>query len=153
MRDFDSDAPVNSPAPRPAANIIGVALLCLLSFAAGVGGTLVAQRVSWPSVGPPAKSALIVILYESANGEPPAYAAGAANELRKAGREVRFEDDDVANGLNAVPTEVAAAIEPGRKIMGGTDGKGFALVLVSGGKVVKAIELPKSKEAIVEACK
>ena len=69
------------------------------------------------------------------------------------GREVRMIDDDPANGENAVPAEVAPAIEPGRKIMGGSEGKGHALVLLSGGTVRKAIALPNSKEAILEAAK
>jgi hypothetical protein len=42
-------------------------------------------------------------------------------------------------------------LEPGRKIMGGTDGKDFALVLLRGSSVVKAEKLPATKEAIVEA--
>lgn len=98
-------------------------------------------------------SSLIVMLYEADHGGLPAYAAGAANDLREAGKEVRMLDDDPANGLDAVPSEVAPAIEPGRKIMGGTDGKGYALVILSGSKVQKAIALPASKEEILEACK
>jgi hypothetical protein len=98
-------------------------------------------------------SSLIVMLYEADHGGLPAYAAGAANDLREAGKEVRMLDDDPANGANAVPSEVAPAIEPGRKIMGGTDGKGYALVKLSGSTVKKAIALPASKEEILEACK
>jgi hypothetical protein len=101
---------------------------------------------------PPSVPPLIVMLYEADHGEPPAYAAGAANELRKLGREVRMIDDDPANGLDAVPAEVAPAIEPGRKVMGGTDGKGHALVALAGSRVLKAIALPPSKEAILEEC-
>jgi hypothetical protein len=107
----------------------------------------------WPSIVGPSTPPLVVVLYEADYGEPPAYAAGAVNQLRKDGRQVRMIDDDPANGENAVPAEVAPAIEPGRKIMGGTDGKGFALVLLSGGKVSSAIALPNSTEAIVEAAK
>lgn len=98
------------------------------------------------------KPTLVAILYEADNGEPPAYAAGAVNKLRKAGRDARMIDDDPATGLNTVPAEIAPAIEPGRKIMGGTDGKGYALVTLSGPRVVKAIALPASEEAILEAC-
>jgi hypothetical protein len=110
------------------------------------------QGCELPTVGP-STPPLIVMLYEADHGEPPAYAAGAANELRKAGREVRMIDDDPANGLDAVPAEVAPAIEPGRKIMGGTDGKGHALLALAGSRVLKAIALPPSKEAILEECK
>ena len=105
----------------------------------------------WPIVS--TKPTLIVLLYEADYGEPPAYAAGAVNELRKSGRIVRMMDDDPATGINTVPAEVAPAIELGRKIMGGTDGKGYALVLLSGPRVIKAIALPTSKEAILEACR
>jgi hypothetical protein len=109
------------------------------------------QGCELPTVGP-STPPLIVMLYEADHGEPPAYAAGAANELRKQGRQARLIDDDPGNGLDAVPAEVAPAIEPGRKIMGGTDGKGFALVVLAGDRVLKAMALPPSKEAILEEC-
>lgn len=99
----------------------------------------------------PSTPPLVVVLYEADNGEPPSYALGAINELRAAGRQARVIDDDPATGTNSVPAEVAPAIEPGRKIMGGTDGKEHALVLLNGQRVVKAIKLPDSKEAILEA--
>jgi hypothetical protein len=106
---------------------------------------------SMQGCGSSVKPTLVVVLYESQHGEPPAYAAGAINELREAGRDARMLDDDPATGLDSVPTEVAPAIEPGRKIMGGTDGKGHAMVLLNGVRVLKAIPLPASREAIVEA--
>ena len=139
-------APPSKPSPGP---LVGCA-------AGGVAGVLITALLAWLLVnGLPSwpEDILIVVLYEADNGEPPAYAAGAANELRKAGRDVRLMDDDPATGLNTVPREVAPAIEPGRKIMGGTNGKGFALLLLSGSRVVKAGPLPGSKEAILEACK
>jgi hypothetical protein len=132
------------------------ALLIVVAVWASMGGlqyqgcTLPQFKLPWSII--VSKPDLVVVLYESEHGEPPAYAAGAVNELRKAKLDARLSDDDPATGLDAVPAELAPAIEPGRKIIGGTDGKGHALVVLSGGKVLKAIELPKSKEAILEAC-
>lgn len=133
---------------EPLTVAVFAALLWLGFYGGQIGGCPVT-----PPVDPvdPAKQ-LIVVLYEADHGEPPAYAAGAVNELRKAKRNARMMDDDPATGMNSVPIEVAPAIEPGRKIMGGTDGKGHALVLLAGSTVVKAIALPASKEAILEAC-
>lgn len=98
-----------------------------------------------------AKPDAVVILYEADNGEPPAYAAGAVNELRASGKRVWMIDDDPGDGENQVPDAVAPAIEPGRAVMGGTNGKGHALVVLAGQKVLKAVPLPSSREAIVEA--
>jgi hypothetical protein len=132
----------------------GVWILVLtLAAAAWIGFGAKLPNIDWPTPGPvaPTKPPLVVVLFESEHGEPPAYAAGAVNDLRKAGREARLMDDDPATGMDSVPAEVAPAIEPGRTIMGGTDGKGFALVLLDGSKVRKAMALPTSKEAILEA--
>lgn len=102
-----------------------------------------------PSVGP-TKATLIVMLHEEDHGPLPSYALGAANELAAAGKEVRPVDDDLVTGLDEVPTWLKPALEPGRAIMG-SDQKGDALVLLAGDKVLKAIKLPATKEAILEA--
>jgi hypothetical protein len=62
-------------------------------------------------------------------------------------------DDDVTDGLGETPDWLKPALEPGRAVMGGTDGQDDALVLLAGDKLVKALKLPATKEAIVEACK
>jgi hypothetical protein len=95
---------------------------------------------------------LVVMLHESTNGPLPSYAVGAANELTAAGFEVRMVDDDVLDGTGETPDWLKPALEPGRKIMGGTDGKEHALVLVRGDKA-NAVKLPATREAIVEAVK
>lgn len=95
-------------------------------------------------------NSLIVMLYEGQHGELPDYAIGAMRELVKAGRDVRPVDDDVTNGLGETPAWLKPALEPGRRIMG-EDQQRDALVVLSGPRVVKAIELPASKEAILEA--
>jgi hypothetical protein len=105
---------------------------------------------------PPSVPPSIVMLYEAENGELPAYAIGAARELEAAGRDVNPVDDDTTNGLGETPKWLKPALEPGRKLMGGMDDKlqkSHALVLVSGEQVVKAVKLPESKEAILEAVK
>lgn len=134
-------------------HIVAAYVLGVLTFAPLPNLPVSWPDISWPWPVSPSTPPLVVVLYEADNGEPPAYAAGAVNELRKGGRNARLMDDDPANGMNEVPVEVAPAIEPGRKIMGGTDGKGFALVLLDGPKVVNASPLPASKEAILEACR
>jgi hypothetical protein len=113
------------------------------------------QGCELPTVGP-STPPLIVMLYEAENGELPAYAIGAARELEAAGRDVNPVDDDTTNGLGETPVWLKPALEPGRKLMGGIDDKlqkSHALVLVSGEQVVKAVKLPESKEAILEAVK
>jgi hypothetical protein len=103
-----------------------------------------------PSV--PTNPPLIVMLYEADHGELPDYATGAGHELVAAGREVRPIDDDDTNGLDETPAWLKPALEPGRKIMG-ADQLDDALILLDGETVIKAIKLPDSKEAILEAVK
>lgn len=132
--------------------ILSLALLVAVSLLAVQSVPTI--RAWLPSiVAPAAKDVPIVVVHESDQGGIPPYASGAVEELRKAGRTVYVIDDDVVTGLGTPPKPVAPAIEPGRKIMGGSEGKGQALVLLSGETVLKAIELPKSKEAILEACR
>ena len=126
-------------------------------IAAGFGGYQLGKHglpfdPGTPVVVPEVSKAAIVIQHESDQGSLPPYVTGAVESLRAAGRTVYVIDDDVTTGLGTPPKPVAPAIEPGRKIMGGSEGKGQALVLLSGDMVLKAIELPKSKESIVEAC-
>lgn len=126
--------------------IVCLAAAFFLLFSGGKGCNL---DLPWTTT--PADS-LIVMLYESEHGPLPAYALGAANELRDAGREVRMTDDDVPTGTGEVPEWLKSALEPGRAIMGSSQ-QDDALVILSGQRVVKAIKLPASREAIVEACK
>lgn len=95
---------------------------------------------------------LVVILYEADHGPLPPYALGAANELTAAGREVRPTDDDVLNGLGEVPTWLKPALEPGRNLMG-SEQRDDALVVLNGGRLVKATKLPPTREAILEYVK
>lgn len=127
----------------PLVGIIGALAIVLL---------LLGDRLpAIPWIGAGGKPDAVVIMYEAEHGEPPAYAAGAVNALRAAGKQAWMIDDDPGDGENQLPDAVAPAIEPGRAVMGGTDGKGHALVVLAGQKVLKAIPLPPSKEAIVEA--
>jgi hypothetical protein len=100
----------------------------------------------------PSREAVIVMLHESDKGELPGYAIDAMHDLTAAGRDVRPVDDDVLNGLGATPQWLVPALEPGRKIMG-PEQIDDALILLDGTRVVKAIKLPSTKEAIKEACK
>lgn len=98
---------------------------------------------------PTPATSLIVIAYESEDGNLPPYAVGAVQQLRAAGREVRQIDDDVINGLDAVPAEVKPAIEPLRA-------KGlpaYAILDKPGGTVIKCEKLPETTDAILEAVK
>lgn len=107
---------------------------------------------SWTWVVAP-KPTLIVMLHEESHGPLSSDAKGAANELTAAGREVRMVDDDVTDGLGETPDWLKPALEPGRKVMGGTDGKEKALVVLAGERVVKAVKLPPTRPEILEACK
>lgn len=99
-----------------------------------------------PVVAPVLKDALIVIVHNAKLGLPE-HAEKAVNDLRAAGRQVRLPDFETVNGLGEVPAEVKPAIEAAK-------GKSLPfLALLSGGKVLKAIPLPTTPEAIQEACK
>jgi hypothetical protein len=129
-----------------------VLLACLWLMAGG--GGLKLPTWTWPAfpvIAP--KPTLIVMLHEATNGPLSSEAIGAANELTAAGREVRMIDDDVTDGLGEVPDWLKPALEPGHAVMGGTDGKEKALVLLSGDRVLKAIKMPPTRPEIVEACK
>lgn len=107
-------------------------------------------------VGPSNSKPLVVMLHESLHGNLPPYALGAAHDLEADGYEVRPVDDDLTDGTGEIPPWLKPALEPGRKIMGGnTDGeqKDDALILLNGQRVVKAIKLPSTREAIVGAVK
>ena len=106
-----------------------------------------------PGPAPNPVKTLILMLHESQHGNLPPYALGAMEELRAAGRDVRAPDDDDVDGLGQVPPWLRPALEPGRAIMGGTDGKDDALIVLDGERVVKAVKLPESKEAIIAAVK
>lgn len=95
---------------------------------------------------------LVILMHEADNGPLPAYALGAANELTAAGVEVRMVDDDVTDGAGETPDWLRPAIEPGRLVMGPSQ-QNDALVILSGAKLVKAVPLPATREAIVEAAK
>lgn len=124
-------------------NWLFLSLISLGAFVLASGGSITLDP----------KPTLIVMLHESEHGPLPPYAIGAANELTAAGREVRMVDDDVTEGEGAVPAWLKPALEPGRAIMGGTDGKEKALVLLSGERVLKASKLPATRPEILEACK
>jgi hypothetical protein len=96
------------------------------------------------------------MLYEAGNGPLPPYALGAANELTAAGFDVRPADDDETTGLGETPAWLKPALEPGRAIMGGTSDdqqQDDALIVLSGERVVKAMKMPATREAIMEAVK
>lgn len=107
---------------------------------------------SVPAIVAPGKP-LVVMLYEASHGQLPPYVLGAANELVGGGYEVRPVDDDLLDGTGEVPEWLKPALEPGRKIMGGTDGKDYALVLLRGTTVAKSEKMPSTREAIIEAVK
>lgn len=107
-------------------------------------------------VRPPINPPLIIMLHEALHGPLPAYATGAARDLVAAGRDVRTPDDDEVTGTGEIPQWLKPALAPGRAILGGSEDsqqKDDALVLLAGERVLKAIKLPDSKEAILEACK
>lgn len=107
--------------------------------------------IPWPVIATPGQP-LVVLMYEADHGPLPAYAIGAANELSAAGVDVRPVDDDVVDGTGETPDWLKPAIEPGRAVMG-ADQKADALIVLRGGKVAKAVALPATREAIVEAAK
>jgi hypothetical protein len=125
---------------------------CLWLMAGGGGFKLPTWTwPSWPVIVP--KPTLVVMLHEASHGPLSSDAKGAANELTAAGREVRMVDDDVTDGLGEVPDWLKPALEPGRTVMGGTEGKEHALVVLAGDRVVKAVKLPATKAEILEAAK
>lgn len=87
---------------------------------------------------------MVAVVYESDDtGLPKPYVTGALNELKAKGLEVRLFDDDVTTGDGKVPTSIAPIIKAARK-------NGLpALVVMSKGKIVKAVNLPATKEEIV----
>ena len=91
------------------------------------------------SVRPPDKA---VLVYESENYTPPAY---ALDELSKSGLEARVVDKDVVTGSGDTPADVAPAIDAAKK-------KGLpAVVLLRGATVVKVFGLPGTAEELREA--
>ena len=100
----------------------------------------------------PDESTIIVMLHESSLGNLPPHALGAARELTDTGYDVRTPDDDDLNGLNQIPRWLKPALGPGRAIMGPGQ-EDDALLKLRGDKVLLAIKLPESTEAILEAVK
>lgn len=147
--DNRSKVPNLATMQLPAWSVLLVAVL--------VGGLVFAPRgcslpvVPWPVIATPGQP-LVVLMYEADHGPLPAYAIGAANELSAAGIDVRPVDDDVVDGTGETPDWLKPAIEPGRSLMG-ADQKADALIVLRGGKVAKAVALPATREAIVEAAK
>lgn len=88
---------------------------------------------------------LVAVIYESDDFIPPPYITGALRQLKEQGLEVRAFDKDVATGSGSVPKQIAAALAAARRI------RLPALVLVREGKVTRAIRLPRSTSAILEA--
>lgn len=123
---------------------VGVLLLASWLIFAGPKGCTLPAIVSKPS--------LIIMLYEAEKGPLPPYALGAANEMTAAGLEVRPADDDELTGNGEVPAWLNPALGPGRAIMG-SEQIDDALILLAGDRVLKAIKLPATKAAILEACK
>ncbi len=93
----------------------------------------------------PVETDLVAIIYESDDFIPPPYITGALRQLREQGLEVRAFDKDVTSGSGDVPKQIAAALTAARRI------RLPALVLVRNGKVTRAIRLPRSTSAILEA--
>jgi hypothetical protein len=91
------------------------------------------------------KPDLVAVIYESDDFIPPPYITGALRQLREQGLEVRSFDKDVASGSGNVPKQIASALSAARRI------RLPALVLVRDGKVTRAIRLPRSTSAILEA--
>lgn len=117
--------------------------LIVAALLGSLAALVVPQGWSLPVLAP-AKPPVVVVVHRS-EVSLPAYAMGAVNELRAAGRTVFVVDDDPKNGLGGVPKAVAPAVEKARDL-------GHpALVLLDGERVVGAIKLPASKEAILEA--
>ena len=117
---------------------------------AGIGVFLLFSGGGLPFA--PTTGSLVVMLYEADHGPLPPYALGAANELTAAGREVRPTDDDVLTGLGAVPTWLAPALQSGRNLMGSSQ-QDDALIVLAGGRIVKATKLPPTRAAILEYVK
>ena len=91
------------------------------------------------------KTDLAAVVYESEEMSLAPYVIGAANEIGASGIEVRLIDDDVTTGNDNQPAQVKLAIEAARA-------NGLpALVVMGGGKVLRVVDLPTSKEAIVGA--
>ena len=95
----------------------------------------------------PAKADLVAVVYESEDTALASYVIGAGEQMKEAGLAVRYIDDDVRNGVGGQPIELQRAILAGRA-------NGLpALVVLGGGKVLNVMNLPASREAIIEAVK
>ena len=87
----------------------------------------------------------VAIVYESETTTPAPYVLGAINQLSQDGYSVRMIDDDTTTGQNEQPGVIGLAVQAARK-------SGLpALVLISGGKVITAKDLPATKADILEA--
>lgn len=125
--------------------------LALIVLGAMLAAALVWQSGGVPSfrrpevVAPDASKALVVIVHDG-DGVPDS-AEKAANDLRSSGRQVRIVPVFAKSGSGQPPAEVAPAIESSKAT-------GLpSLALLRGGKVVKAIKLPATTDAIMEAVK
>ena len=87
------------------------------------------------------------IIYETGESALRPHVVAAVREIANSGIDVYMGDDDVVTGDGDVPERLAKAIEAARA-------NGMpALVLLANGEVRQAMDLPESKEAILEAVK
>lgn len=88
---------------------------------------------------------LAAIVYESSGAPLPDFVGSARIEIERAGVQFRVVDKDVKDGDGNIPKEIepsiAAAVSHGLP----------ALTVQSTGRVLKVIDLPKSKEELVKA--
>lgn len=137
----------------PATVAIAAALLWLAFYGNTIPGCPLPNVINPP---PAPGETLVIMLYEAEHGQLPDYAVGAARELVKAKVQVKQIDDDVLDGLGAVPIWLQPVLEEGRKIMGGmsdAEQKDDALLKVVGGKAAVAMKMPATEAAILEAVK
>tara|TARA_B100000959_G_C14710304_1_gene512608 strand:- start:220 stop:588 length:369 start_codon:yes stop_codon:yes gene_type:complete len=108
---------------------------------------VVLSETKWSLDVLPDKADSVCVIYESSDDIPEPYVTGALNKLAAEGIQTRFFDKDIVNGENDVPATLKDAISAANK-------NGLpALVILSSGKVIKVIGLPKTENEILEAAK
>jgi len=93
------------------------------------------------------KADTVCVIYESSETLPEPYVTGALFKLKAEGLETRIFDKDIVTGEGKAPESLEKAIDAA--INNGLP----AIVVLSRGKVIDVVNLPKTESEIIEAVK